>query len=43
VVYQLQLTKRFDTLPLTRDYLREREDALRAAEFRRDDFRLAGE
>jgi cyclopropane-fatty-acyl-phospholipid synthase len=32
VVFQLQLAKRNDVVPLTRDYVSEREAALRAAE-----------
>ncbi|QFU16164.1 SAM-dependent methyltransferase [Microvirga thermotolerans] len=32
VVFQIQLAKRNDTVPLTRDYIAEREAALRAAE-----------
>jgi cyclopropane-fatty-acyl-phospholipid synthase len=34
VVFQLQLTKRNDVVPLTRDYIAEREAALREAESR---------
>lgn len=43
VVYQLQLAKRVNTLPLTRSYIQEREDELRATEQQRRAFRLAGE
>jgi cyclopropane-fatty-acyl-phospholipid synthase len=32
VVFQIQLAKRNDTVPLTRDYIAEREAALRAME-----------
>ena len=32
VVFQIQLAKRNDTVPLTRDYIAEREAVLKAAE-----------
>ncbi len=32
VVFQIQLARRNDTVPITRDYIAAREDALRSAE-----------
>ena len=43
VVYQLQLCKCVGVLPITRGYIQDREDELRAAEQQRRSFRLAGE
>jgi cyclopropane-fatty-acyl-phospholipid synthase len=43
MVMQIQIAKRHDAVPLTRDYIAEREKALRAAEGRRPNLRLAGE
>lgn len=43
VVFQFQLAKRVDAVPIARDYIREREDKLRAIDSRRQDLRLAGE
>jgi cyclopropane-fatty-acyl-phospholipid synthase len=43
MVMQIQIAKRHDAVPLTRDYIAERERALRAAEGRRANLRLAGE
>jgi len=44
MVCQIQLTKRQDVVPITRDYIAPREDALRDAERRtRPALRLAGE
>ncbi len=43
MVFQIQLAKRIETLPLTRDYIIERENRLRVSESRRHDLRLAGE
>lgn len=43
VVFQFQLAKRVDALPITRDYIRDREERLRAIDSRRPDLRLAGE
>jgi cyclopropane-fatty-acyl-phospholipid synthase len=43
MVFQIQVSKRLDTVPLTRDYIGDRENALRTSEGRRDALRLAGE
>jgi len=44
MVFQLQLTKRQNVVPITRDYIRSEEQRLRAAEARRrPQWRLAGE
>jgi cyclopropane-fatty-acyl-phospholipid synthase len=43
MVFQIQMSKRLETLPLTRDYIGEREAMLRASEGRRGKLRLAGE
>jgi cyclopropane-fatty-acyl-phospholipid synthase len=42
--FQIQITKRQGVTPMTRDYIGETEDALHAAETKRQTpFRLAGE
>ena len=43
VVFQLQLERRIDTLPLTRDYIGEAEHRLRAQEALAAEPRMAGE
>jgi cyclopropane-fatty-acyl-phospholipid synthase len=43
MVFQLQLAKRQDTVPLTRDYIAEAEVHLRQRESGRERFRIAGE
>ena len=43
MVMQIQIAKRHGTVPLTRDYIAERERRLRLAEGRRANLRLAGE
>jgi cyclopropane-fatty-acyl-phospholipid synthase len=43
MVMQIQIAKRHGTVPLTRDYIAERERRLRVAEGRRTNLRLAGE
>ena len=44
MVFQIQLTKRQGTVPITRDYIAAEEDRLRALERRRfAAIRLAGE
>jgi cyclopropane-fatty-acyl-phospholipid synthase len=42
-VFQIQLAKRQDVVPLTRDYIGEGEARLRAREEKRPAFQLAGE
>lgn len=42
VVFQLQLAKKADAIPLTRDYIAERKSQLRAREFQPAAVRLAG-
>ncbi|ALA18708.1 MULTISPECIES: cyclopropane-fatty-acyl-phospholipid synthase family protein [unclassified Chelatococcus] len=43
MVFQIQLAKKIDTVPLTRTYIAEREAALRRREGQRSPLRLAGE
>jgi len=43
MVFQIQLAKRQDIVPLTRDYVAEREDRLRLREGQKPALRLAGE
>jgi len=43
MVFQIQLAKKVDTVPLTRNYIAEREAALRRREGQRSPLRLAGE
>ena len=43
MVFQIQMSKRLDTLPMTRNYIGEREAMLRTSESRRSALRLAGE
>jgi cyclopropane-fatty-acyl-phospholipid synthase len=44
MVFQIQLTKRQDVVPVTRDYIMREEQRLRAAETKRwTPLRLAGE
>ena len=43
VNFQIQLTRKVDALPITRDYMAERERKLQAAERSRNPLRLAGE
>ena len=43
MVFQIQLAKRQDAVPLTRDYILEREDALRRSEAAKPLLRQAAE
>jgi cyclopropane-fatty-acyl-phospholipid synthase len=43
MVFQIQLAKRQDVVPLTRDYIGAREARLREREERKPALRLAGE
>ena len=43
MVFQIQLAKRLDTVPLTRGYIADREAVLRSQETRRPELRFAAE
>ena len=43
VVFQIQLVKNISALPITRGYIQEKEQSLRAKDGRRPELRLAGE